>query len=112
MEETRLAKSAIQRVPPSLLKKNPDILSTISLPVKKVYLHIDLDVLDADFVKVNEYCETGGLSPEDLYNAIRTIKRRFGIAAVAFTAYDPTLDPQRKVPEVVGEVVSILTGQV
>lgn len=110
LEETRLAKSAIQRVSPAVLKKNPDILSTVTLPVKKVYLHIDLDVLDADFVKVNEYCEPGGLSPEDLYNAIRAIKRRFTVAAVAFTAYDPTLDPQRKVQGVVSEVVSILTG--
>lgn len=110
LEEIRLAKSSIQRMSPALLKKTPDVLSTVSLPVKKVYLHIDLDVLDADFVKVNGYCTTGGLSPEDLYNAIRAIKRRFAIAAVAFTAYDPTLDPQRKVPEVVSEVVSILTG--
>lgn len=109
LEETRLAKSAIQRISPSLLKKNPEALGTVSLPVKKVYLHIDLDVLDADFVKVNEYCEPGGLSPEDLYNAIRAIKRRYAIAAVGFTAYDPTFDPQRKIPEVVSEVVSILT---
>ncbi|WP_338257035.1 arginase family protein [Dictyobacter halimunensis] len=61
--------------------------------VQHVYLHIDLDVLDTSIGRANSYAEPGGLLIEEMKQAITLIARRFDIAAVAFTSYDPSGDP-------------------
>lgn len=61
--------------------------------VPRVYLHIDLDVLDTEVGRANSYAEPGGLSVQQMEQAIKLIARQFVIAGAAFTAYDPSCDP-------------------
>jgi arginase family enzyme len=81
------------------------------MPVESVYLHIDLDVLDPKYVKVNEYSTTGGLSPDELCDAIKMINNKYSISALAFTAYDPAFDPKKIVPGIVARICEIITGK-
>jgi arginase len=75
-----------------------------------VYLHIDLDVIDSDIVKVNTYSSAGGLTPQALVHAIKTIKDTYSLSAVSFTAYDPALDPDEKVPAIVKMILEVIFG--
>lgn len=62
--------------------------------VGRVYLHVDLDVLDAAVGRANEYAVGGGLDVDGVLAAIAACFARFEVVAVALTAYDPRLDDQ------------------
>lgn len=68
-------------------------LTALQARVERVYLHIDMDVLDPDEATANQFASPGGLSLAQLEDAIRTIGERFVIGAAALTAYDPSYDP-------------------
>ena len=63
---------------------------------RRVYLHVDLDVLDPSEGRANEYAAPRGMSLSDLEEAIRLVGSRFEITGAAMTAYDPTCDPSGK----------------
>lgn len=105
LEGHRLAASAVRLITPATLAQPENAFDDFRLPVGKVYLHLDLDVLDPDYAQVNEYSTSGGLSPETLYRAIDSIRHRYTIAGIGMTAYDPSLDPRARIPEVAVEVI-------
>jgi arginase len=109
LERQRLSASAITLITPEMLRQSEDPLKTI-LPADSIYLHIDLDVLDPSYVKINMYSTEGGLSPEQLIKTVGDIKKKYRIAAVGFTAYDPSLDPHQKVPDIVNSILSVITN--
>jgi arginase len=109
-ERKNLAHSAIQLITPAMLKDSVANLDDHFPSLPAIYLHIDLDVIDPKYVMVNSYSTPGGLLPEDLYNVITFIKKQYIIAAMAFTAYDPSLDPDKKIKSVVNTVTDIVTG--
>lgn len=66
--------------------------------VKRLYVHVDLDVLDPTIAQANPYAEPGGMSLSEVGEAIAAA-RRFTIGAAAITAYDPACDPDgRMIP--------------
>ena len=67
-------------------------LDELRTRVSRVYLHIDLDVLDTSEGRANRFAAEGGLTAQQLDWAVETVFRRFEVAAAAFTAYDPALD--------------------
>jgi arginase family enzyme len=73
-----------------------------------VYLHIDLDVLDPAYLRVNTYSTEGGLLPEDLFKMIEKIKAKYSISAIAFTAYDPSMDREGLIPTLVNQVIDLI----
>jgi arginase len=60
--------------------------------VRRVYLHVDLDVLDPVPAPANELAPPDGLTIEQVEEAIRLIGKRFAIAAAEIASYDPALD--------------------
>src|SRR5688572_7580103 len=94
LEENRLRASAITLISPETLRQNSNTVRTLFPRVKSVYLHIDLDVLDPEFIKVNSYGTPGGIFPKQLLDTISDITKMCEVSAVAFTAYDPSLDPE------------------
>jgi arginase len=109
-ERKNLAHSAIQLITPAMLKDSSENLGDRFPPLLSIYLHIDLDVIDPKYVMVNSYSTPGGLLPEDLYNVITFITKQYSIAALAFTAYDPSLDPEKKIARVVNTITDIVIG--
>lgn len=72
-------------------------LDALRARVGRIYLHIDMDVLDAKIAMANEYALFGGLSVEEVLEAIRLIAARFTISAGALASYDPSFDHQGKI---------------
>jgi arginase len=68
-------------------------LDALRVRVSRVYVHLDLDVLDAGMVgKANQFATKGGLSAEDLEAALGLVRERFAVAACGIASYDPTFD--------------------
>jgi arginase len=67
--------------------------------VDRVYLHIDLDVLDSRAGRANEYAAPGGPGPDAVLGAVDAVLDRFTLAAAALTAYDPSEDTNGRVRE-------------
>jgi arginase len=65
-----------------------------ALDVERVYLHFDLDAVDAGEARANEYAAPGGPSSDALLAAIDLVFKRFRVEAAALTAYDPGVDPR------------------
>jgi arginase len=82
---------------PQALRQAPaQVLCHFPLVVQSVYLHVDLDVIDPSYGRANTFATPGGIYLEELLEMLRRIKQRYTIAAIAFTAYDPSLDPDFK----------------
>ena len=107
-EEARLAASAIVR---------PDIaslegaLDELAGRTNAVYLHIDLDVLDPSEGKANGWAVEGGLTADELEAAVEAVLRRFAVPAATFSAYDPTEDPEGRIPAVAARLARLLTAE-
>ena len=68
-------------------------LDALRSRVERVYVHLDVDVLDAGKVgPANEFAVTGGLTREELEGAISMIRERFTVAAAGIASYDPAFD--------------------
>jgi arginase len=109
LEIQRLRSSGVTLVPPSIVKQKG--VAEKLKPMSSIYLHVDLDVLDPADVKVNAYSTPGGLLHEELLSTVQLIKRQYIIAALGITAYDPSLDPERKITNVVNSILEIVTGE-
>jgi arginase family enzyme len=57
-----------------------------------MYVHLDLDVLDADVAAANKFAVSGGLTIDDIEFALSEIARTFRIVGITLSAYDPTAD--------------------
>lgn len=75
----------------------------------EVYLHIDLDVLDASEGRANMYASAGGFTRERLLQLVEEITASFHVGAAAITAYDPDCDPDGRVAVIAGQVVSTIS---
>jgi arginase len=73
-------------------------LDALKTRVDKVYVHLDLDVLDAGKVgKANEFAAEGGPNAEELQAALGMVRERFEVAVVGIASYDPTFDADGRV---------------
>jgi arginase len=65
--------------------------------VTRVYLHVDMDVLDTGEALPNHLAVPGGLSVEMVEEFIGMAKRNFEVCAGAITSFDPSYDKDEKV---------------
>jgi arginase len=73
------------------------ILDRLRLEVRRIYLHLDLDVLDPSEGRANRYAVAGGLSTQFVEDVVTEIGKRFAIGAAGITAYDPSGDENNRV---------------
>ena len=71
------------------LAKALDVLKTRT---DRIYLHIDVDVLDTGQGQPNGLAVPGGMPPQAAAEAIEVIRARVDIAACTIASYDPALD--------------------
>lgn len=99
-------KSALERV--CHIRDCRDLQRTLDgLDTNELYLHIDLDVVDADVARANHFAEPHGLSREEMRKVIATAIRCKRVRAAALTAYDP--DADERALELAKEVVHAFT---
>lgn len=77
---------------------------------RAAYLHVDLDVLDCDAARLNEYSSTGGLTVSELLEIIQFIRHHRAIVGAAITAYDPSVDRDSKALHAAVAAVKELTA--
>jgi len=65
--------------------------------VERVYVHFDVDVLDAAWAPANEFAPEGGLLPHQLAACVGEVMQRFTVAAAAVASYDPMCDREDRV---------------
>jgi arginase len=75
-----------------------EVVDRLRERVEDVYLHVDLDVLDPSEGRANEYAADGGLSATALEQVVDAVTERGSVRAAALTAYDPSADPDRRIP--------------
>jgi arginase len=107
-EQERLAASAVVRADPASLEGALDNLARLT---DRVYVHVDLDVLDPSEAKANDWAVDGGLTAAELEAALGAILVRFEVQAAAFTAYDPRSDPDGRVPLITARLAEVLTAE-
>src|SRR6202008_4960421 len=83
LEGGLLDESSVQVVAPRQLHSElPPTLSSINEHVDRVYVHLDLDVLDSGVASANKFAVAGGLTLEDMDYALSQIGQRFRIAGI------------------------------
>ena len=83
-------------------------LASLCRRVGQLYVHVDLDVLDASEGRVNAYSGGAGLSRSELLEAIGAARRHCRVAAGAITAYDPEYDVDGRVARTAVDVALAL----
>jgi arginase len=93
LESKLLADSNVDVIAPDAIRSDLwRTLNSIGQHTKRMYVHLDLDVLDADVAAANKFAVSGGLTIEDIEFALSEIARTFRIAGITLSAYDPTAD--------------------
>jgi arginase len=93
-ELARLERSRVHRT--SLeIREVLGVLDTLNTRVRRAYVHLDLDVIDASDLRANLYAIGGGPSPDQVLKLVAAIGARLPIDAASITALDPTLDGER-----------------
>ena len=92
-QRARLASSRVRVVASAVPADALDTaLDELRERVERVYLHVDLDVLDSSVGRANPYSATGGSDLDRVLGVITATFRRFSVVAAALTAYDPRFD--------------------
>ena len=76
-----------------------------------VYVHLDLDVIDASVARANALSVAGGFDAGELEQALTAISSRFEVAAAAMTAYDPSVDPEGRIPPIAAALARRVTPE-
>ena len=93
LEAGLLDESSVQVVAPRQLRSSlRQTLRSISEHADRIYVHLDLDVLDSGVAAANKFAVPGGLTIDDIEFALSQIAGTFRIAGVSLTAYDPSAD--------------------
>jgi arginase len=79
--------------------------------VRRVHMHLDLDVLDPDAVNpANEFALEGGMTAEEVEACIWAIRERFEVTSATVASYDPSFDPEGRVLKAGIALASATTG--
>jgi arginase len=93
LERALLDDSSVTVVPPNQLRKSlARGLQILTEHVDRIYVHLDLDVLDASVATANTFAVSGGLTLDDVRFALSAIAEKLEIAGVTLSAYDPAAD--------------------
>lgn len=77
--------------------------------VKRIHIHVDLDVLDPDLVgPANSYALSGGLSTAQLLAALDSATNAFELATASVASYDPKVGRSGSIAAAGVKVVTLL----
>jgi arginase len=87
-----------------------ETLTAMSEHVDRVYVHLDLDVLDSGVAVANKFAVPGGLALEDVEYALSQIAQTFSIVGISLTAYDPATDRDHSACQAAVSLISTAAG--
>ncbi|GAC1515572.1 MAG: arginase family protein [Gemmatimonadaceae bacterium] len=68
------------------------IFDGLGRQTSRLYIHVDMDVVDPGEGVANQFAAPGGLTAADVEECIALAAERFSIVAATIAAYDPTFD--------------------
>jgi arginase len=83
-------------------------LEQVRTRARRVLIHVDLDVIDASYGKANHFAVPGGLSPQQVCDAIRECRSRFEVAAVSIASFDPSQDERGTIAQAALQIIGAL----
>ena len=112
-EEIRLGASGILHLGSADLRSPAALVAAvagIAPPPTGLYVHVDLDVLDASVAHANLYNSPGGPDADELDALVGALLQRFPVSALSLTAYDPSYDTRDRVPPIALRILRTLAG--
>jgi arginase len=91
-ESVALARSGVVHLALDATSRLAAAVDALATRVEQLYVHVDLDVLDASEGQANGFAGGPGLTLAEVLRAIETAGSRIPIAGAAVTAYDPSFD--------------------
>ena len=85
-------------------------LAGLAEHVDQIYVHIDLDVLDAAVARANTFAVGGGLTLDDMHYALTEIAAQLPIAGLTLSAYDPAADADGAAAGAAIDLISLAAG--
>jgi arginase len=73
--------------------------------IKKLHLHIDVDVIDPSVTPANAYAVFNGVSKEDLFETIDLFATEMSIASLTIASYDPMFDTDNRMLAIINELI-------
>jgi arginase len=118
LESDRLRQSAVTVIPPDALK-GTGVEQALAEPLLRLrseaagfYLHVDLDALDPSVGRANRLAVPDGLTVEAIAEAIRQVGAQIPLRGAAFTAYDPSFDPDGAVVRAAIQLIAVVAETV
>jgi arginase family enzyme len=107
-ERLHLESTRIVRIASDEMARLPEALSELNRRTRRVYVHVDADVLDISEGSANSYACDGGLTRATLYQALDLICNNAEIGAASITSYDPGSDSDTRVAQVLNGAFRLL----
>jgi arginase len=109
-EHSLLTSTRVTRIATHELGRFRAALEQVTCETSEIYLHLDTDVLDISEGKANTYACAGGLSRQQLYQAVEEIGSIGKIGAVSITSYDPAADVDGRIARAVISLIPLLVA--
>jgi arginase len=106
LEEVRLRASLITL---ASLDALPRAVELLAARVKTIYLHLDLDVLDPSVSPGVNFSEPGGISPDQLFDAVRFVMATGMLGAAAIANFNPDRDREDRTLKIAQTLIAILS---
>jgi arginase len=104
LEEARLAASKIKL---ASLDALPGAIGELASRVDTIYLHLDLDVLDPRISPGVNFSEPGGITPDQLIEAITRVIATGKLGAAAVTNFNPDRDHENRTLKIARDLASM-----
>jgi arginase len=115
-ERSMLVASEVTWLRPAQARREPGALGAaldrLASRAERLYLHLDLDVIDPSELRANLYACPGGLRVDEVVAAIEAAAGRLELAAVGMTAYDPMVDVEGRGPAVAARLLEAVARAV
>jgi arginase len=114
-EQVRLESSAIRHLPPERIAADDAVAEAagaLQPAPTGLYVHVDLDVLDAEEARVNIYSVPDGLTAPQLVSQVRSLMDTRPVRAVSLTAYDPECDAEGRLPPIAMRLLEVVAERV
>jgi len=104
----------VRHVPVAAWRQDADLfeqaLGTLKASgARRLMIHVDADVHDPDMVApANDFAAPGGLGAQEVVDAATRAARALPLASASIAAYDPKLDPEKRMAGVLCELAVTL----